>query len=154
MTTETETNLDDQAAALVDSTRNAILNLLHNHAAWDKLSEGKQRDCVHAAGQVAYETVSRAAHIIAARGLRSVVGTLQQVTVKDGLKLVVTAPKSVAELQRLVECQGSSIVIVLSDAAGFHATRTEPKIDHDEPELPLAGDTAEEAKVDEDGVVS
>lgn len=94
--TTAETNsgkekIDVQAATLVGNIRDEILGLFKSHGEWKKLKEAQQRDIAAGAEAIAKEIVRKSAEIIAGRGFKAIHGTLAQITVKDGLKMVVTA---------------------------------------------------------------
>lgn len=135
-----KTKIDVQAATLVGTIRDNILDVFKNHGDWKKLPEGKQRDLADGVEHVAKEVIRKSANIIAGRGFKSMHGTLKAVNVKDGLKLTVEASKAVECRQDLIDAQGGGITIVLSDISPYTTERSEPDIDLDEPQLPIEGE--------------
>jgi hypothetical protein len=129
--------IDVQAATLVGGIRDQILTIFKNHADWKKIPEAKQRDIAEAAEYTAKDVVRRSAKIIAGRGFKSVNGTVKQVAVKDGLKIVIEASGQSPHRHDLMDSQGGGVTIVLSDIAPFMSQRSEPEIDVDEPTLPI-----------------
>lgn len=129
--------IDVQAATLVGNIRDQILDLFKAHADWKKIPEAKQRDIAGSAEGVAKDVVRRSANIIAGRGFKSIHGTIDQIVVKDGLKIVVKASNMADGKNDLIASQGGSVTMVLSDISPYMANRSEPEIDEDEPKLPL-----------------
>lgn len=127
--------IDVQAAKLVGTVRDEMLGIFKNHTEWKKIPEAKQRDIAHASEQLAKDVVRKVAQIVAGRGFPSIHGMLQAVNVKDGLKLTVTASKSVECRRELMDHQGGGITIVLADINPFLRERSEPEIDPDQPDL-------------------
>lgn len=127
--------IDVQAATLVGTVRDRIIDISRNHGDWKKLPEAKQKDIAHAAEQLAKEVVRRSAGIIAGRGFKSIHTQLEQVTVKDGLKMVIKASKDSDGREELINSQGSGVTIVLSDIGAYMLNRSEPEIDADEPDM-------------------
>lgn len=129
--------IDVQAATMVGDIRDKFLNIIKQHGEWKKLKEGQQKDIVAAAENVAKEVVRGVSDIVAGRGFKSISGTLEQVTVKDGLKLVIKASKMVDARRDLIDHQGGGITVVIKDINQYLGQRSEPEIDEDEPALPL-----------------
>lgn len=134
--------IDVQAATLVGNIHDDILSIIKNYCDWKKLPEAKQRDIASASESVAKNVVRRSANIIAGRGFKAVHGTIKQVVVKDGLKIVIEASGQSDGRHDLTDSQGGSVTLVLCDTGAFHAQRSEPEIDQDEPALPLEKDKA------------
>lgn len=88
---------------------------------WVKLSENKQNDVLDRLRTRVDGAVKMAVHLIASQGRVTVVGDLDQITIKDGAKAVVKIGKSVTALHDLAEAQGQAVLLVLS---GSHETYT------------------------------
>lgn len=129
--------IDVQAATLVGTIRNEMLSVFKNHADWKKMPEAKQRDVANSCESLAKDVVRKTANIIAGRGFKSIHGTIKQVVIKDGLKIVVEASGQSEGRHDLADSQGGSVTLVLCDTGAFHAQRSEPEIDEDEPKLPI-----------------
>lgn len=129
--------IDLQAATLVGDTRDQILELFKEHAYWKGFNETKQREIVNRASNMAEELMRKMAEIIAARGFSSIPATLKQVVIKDGLKMVLEASKMIDCRRDLIDHQGGGVTVVLKDISPFLGHRSEPKIDKDQPELPI-----------------
>lgn len=128
--------IDQQAATLVGKTRDDMMAIFKSHTEWKKIPEAKQRDIAAACEHIAKEVVRRSANIIAGRGFKFIPCTLAAVNVKDGLKMTLTASKSAAGRDDLIEQQGGSVTVVLTDISPYMSNRSEPEIDPDEPVLP------------------
>jgi hypothetical protein len=134
---EAAQKIDVQAATLVGTVRDDVLSIFKNHGDWKKIPEAKQRDIAHAAEQLSKDLVRKVSRIIAGRGFASIHGNLQAINVKDGLKLTISASKSVECRRELMDHQGGSVTIVLADISPYMMERSEPDIDVDEPLLPI-----------------
>jgi len=131
--------IDVQAVTLCGNIRDEILGMVKSHTDWKKMPEAKQRDLANGAEQIARDVIRRTANIIAGRGFKAVHGTIKQVVVKDGLKIVVEASGQVEGKHDLIDSQGGSVTLVLADISPYTQNRSEPEIDLDEPPLPLEG---------------
>ena len=129
--------IDVQAATLIGVIRDEILGIFKNHADWKKMPEAKQRDVAASSESIAKDVVRKAANIIAGRGFKSIHGTIKSVMAKDGLKIVVEASGQSDCRHDLIDSQGGSVTLVLCDTGAFHAQRSEPEIDADEPKLAI-----------------
>lgn len=136
---EATEKIDVQAATLVGTIRDEILSLVKNHCDWKKMNENKQREIANVSENIAKSVVRKSANIIAGRGFKSVNGTIKQVVVKDGLKIIVEASGQTPHRHDLIDSQGGSVTMVLSDISPYLANRSEPEIDVDEPALPFDG---------------
>ena len=97
------------------------------------MKESQQKDVAASCEHMATECIRRTAEIVAGRGFKSMHCTLEQVVVKDGLKIVLKASKMVEGRNDLVEAQGGSVTVVLSDINPYLGHRSKPDIDKDEP---------------------
>lgn len=143
---EDEKKIDVQAAILVGTIRDQILSLIKAHCDWKKIPEAKQRDIAESSEHTAKDVVRRSANIIAGRGFKAVHGTIDQIVVKDGLKIVVKASNMADGKNDLIASQGGSVTLVLADISPYMANRSEPAIDEDEPRLPLETKKKKEKK--------
>jgi hypothetical protein len=137
MSKQEKEKIDVQAATLVGDTRDAVLNLFKNHADWKHMKEATQKDVVASCEHIATELVRKTAEIVAGRGFKSMHCTLEQVVVKDGLKIVLKASNKAEGKNDLIDSQGGSVTVVLSDINPYLGHRNKPEIDVDEPPLPL-----------------
>lgn len=130
--------IDIQAATLVGDIRDQILTLFKQHADWKNFPEAKQKDVIASCTYSAEVMVRRTAEIVAGRGFKSLHCTLEQIVIKDGLKLVLKASKMAEGKTELMEHQGGSVTVVLTDINPYLGHRNKPEIDKDQPELPIA----------------
>lgn len=141
---EDQQKIDLEATVLFGNTRDDILNLFKQKADWGSMKENQQKEVIASCEHIAKEIVRRASNIIAARGFRSFHCTLDSVTIKDGIKIVLKASKNAEGRQSLLESQGGSVTVVMSDINQYLGQRNAPKIDKDQPDLGLEDDDEEE----------
>lgn len=116
--------------------------------AWKDMNEAQQKDVVSTITHRMEDAVVQAVQVIAANGQRQVIGTLEQVTNKDGMKSVIKTSAFDDLRHELNDAVGSAVAIVLSGADEFVGVGDKPKIDKDQPDL-----IEEDVVVDEDGVI-
>lgn len=83
---------------------------------WPKLSQTKQDDVIERLRKRVIHNVQMATHLIASDGRITVVAELAQITVKDGIKAVLTMSKNDPNRHGLIDCQGKTVLIALADA--------------------------------------
>lgn len=83
---------------------------------WPKLSQTKQDDVIERLRKRVIHNVQMATHLIASDGRVTVVAELEQITVKDGIKAVLTMSKNDPNRHGLIDCQGKTVLIALADA--------------------------------------
>ena len=81
---------------------------------WPKLSEVKQNDVIDRLRKRVDHNVKMAVHLIASDGRTVVVGDLDQITIKDGVKAVVKFSSTAANLHELYEAGGKSVLVVVA----------------------------------------
>ncbi len=106
---------------------------------WQKLSESKQDAVIGRVHQRVREAVRQAVELIAANGRTAIPANLEQVTVKDTYKAVLTLSKTDPNRHELVDATGRAVVIVIADAEEFSGGAGEVKPDPDQPDLPVSG---------------
>lgn len=121
--------------------RDAMLNVLRASMDWGKLGEQQQRDVNAAIDQAAETIVAKLVKGIAAEGRPSVRAKLESMTVKDGLKLVLSADHDHDTLVLLGDLQGGHVAIVAADVSAHDHQRAPAKVDRDQPELPTGDDS-------------
>lgn len=125
------TMLGDLCALVVDEIKAAP-------DVWAKLSEEKQEAMIGRIRQRVGEAVGQAVRAIAANGRVAIAAKLEQVTVKDGLKAVLTMDKHDPQRHELLDATGRAVMIVIADPSEF-AGGTPPKAEPDQRALPLEG---------------
>jgi ribosome modulation factor len=83
---------------------------------WPKMSKAKQDDVIERLRKRVITNVQMATHLIASDGRVTVVAELEQITVKDGIKAVLTMSKNDPNRHGLIDCQGKTVLIALADA--------------------------------------
>lgn len=83
---------------------------------WPKLAKHKQDDIIERLRKRVIHNVQMATHLIASDGRVTVVAELEQITVKDGIKAVLTMSKNDPNRHGLIDCQGKTVLIALADA--------------------------------------
>ena len=83
---------------------------------WPKMSKAKQDDVIERLRNRVITNVQMATHLIASDGHITVVAELEQITVKDGIKAVLTMSKNDPNRHGLIDCQGKTVLIALADA--------------------------------------
>lgn len=105
---------------------------------WHLLPEDQQAELIDRVDRSVRVAVLDACNIIATNSIPAVVGTIEQVVVKDGLKVVCKAPftdENLAALGRHVKGVVQLIVIDTDQYSGGEPLAPAPR----EPELPLGG---------------
>jgi len=96
---------------------------------WHKLSQAKQDDIIDRLRDRVENNVKMAVHLIASEGRTVVQGDLDQVTIKDGAKVVIKIGRGAESLHDLYDSQGKAVLIVVADSqthtAGMGAVRGE-----------------------------
>lgn len=99
---------------------------------WQKLSEHKQDAVIGRVHQRVGEAVRQAVELIAANGRVAIPATLEQVTVKDGIKGVVTVSKTDPSRHELSDAVGRAVMLVVADPSEFSGGASEVKPDPDQ----------------------
>lgn len=130
------------AETLTGDLRDFILDRLKHEqskAPWHQRSEADQREAVFQVEQAVRRAVTQAVEIIAGHGRRTIKATIEQITIKDGYKAVLTASKHDENRHHLADAQGATVLIVVADPEEFTGERAEVTISPDQ--ASLLGDT-------------
>lgn len=96
---------------------------------WAKLPQSKQDDIIDRLRDRVDANIKVAVHLIASEGRTVVQGDLDQVTIKDGAKVVIKIGRGAESLHDLYDSQGKAVLIVVADAqphaAGMEKVRGE-----------------------------
>lgn len=84
---------------------------------WQKLSEAKQNDVIDRLRARVEHTVGMAVHVLASQGRATVVGDLEQIVIKDGVKATLKFSPAAPSLYELYEAQGKAVLVVVAAAA-------------------------------------
>lgn len=132
---DNDEKIDKDAAVLLGNMRDDILNLFKQKADWKGMKEAQQKEVVASCEYIARELIRRTSNIIASRGFKAFHCTLDSVTIKDGIKIILKASKNAEGRQSLLESQGGSVTVVMTDINPYLGQRNKPEIDEDEPSL-------------------
>lgn len=128
-----ETMTGDMLAALVDEFKTAP-------DVWQKMPEHQQQDVIYRLQQRIQENVRQAVEIIASANRPTIVATVESVTVKDGIKAVLTLPKSDAQRHELFDAAGMPVLIIVGGASDYYGGTEKVKPDPDQQALNGFGD--------------
>lgn len=81
---------------------------------WDDMTQSEQDDAIGKMRFAVKMATTLAVRLIGSNGATHVVGTLDQITIKDGVKAVVQIGKNAENLTELFEAQGGEVMIVCS----------------------------------------
>lgn len=131
-----DSDIDDAAIDLAAETmtgdiRDFILDRLKHEqskAPWHQRSESDQRETVHQVESAVRATVRKAVEIMAGHGRRTIKATIEQITIKDGYKAVLTCSKHDNNRHHLADAQGATVLIVVADPDEFTGERGEVEI--------------------------
>jgi hypothetical protein len=133
--------MDFAADTLTGDMRDMFLAMLRfdqDKRPWCDRPEAKQREIIHHVDEHCRDIVTQAVTIIAAHGRRTIKAQIEQITVKDGIKAVLSLSKFDQNRHNLIDAQGSTVLIVIADAEQFVGERAEVPIKPDQPILALA----------------
>lgn len=106
-----------------------------NTLPWNLLSEDKQRDAIQQTTDAASAMVDKAVRIIAADGRAVMVGDLDTVTIKDGVKAVIKLSKSDPLRHALIDSQGAAVLLVVATSDAYQGERKAVHPTPDQPNL-------------------
>lgn len=126
-----ETMGGDLTAWLIDRIKNL-------RTTWAQMPEAEQATLIGSARLAVEDTVKTVVRMIAADGRPVIPATLDQITVKDGIKGVLKMRKDDPLRHALLEAQGKSVMLIVAEADRFLGG-ADPEPDPDQPGL-TAGD--------------
>ena len=130
--------IDIATATLSGDVRDKLLDMLRfqqDKRPWNQRSEQDQRETVHSVEVLAHDLVRRAVELIAAQGRRTVKAVVESVTIKDGIKAVLTLSKHDEQRHALADATGHTVLLVVADPDEFVGERAPAKIVPDQPEF-------------------
>ncbi len=128
-----DTMLGDLMACLIDEFKTAP-------DVWQKMPEYQQQDVIYRVQQRVQENIRAAVEIIASANRPTIVATVESVTVKDGIKAVLTLPKSDAQRHELFDASGQTVLLIVGGASEYYGGASEVRPDPDQPALNGLGD--------------
>lgn len=129
------------AETLTGDIRDFILDRLRHEQSkrpWHERSEADQRDTIAQVEAACSRVVRPAIEAIAAQGRRAIRAHLESVTIKDGVKAVISLSKADEQRHALYDAQGFNVLIVVADADEFTGEREPADVRPDWPDLPAA----------------
>jgi hypothetical protein len=122
-----DTMTGDLLAALIDEFK-------HAPDVWQKMSEATQSDVIFRVRNRVRHAVKDAVHIIASANRPTIVGTVESVTIKDGIKAVISLSKTDPQRHALADAAGSAILMVVASDT-YDGGTEEVKPEPDQPPL-------------------
>lgn len=126
---------------MIGDLRDVVLDIFKDKRftgkAWVDMKEGEQKAVAQMVTDHVTEAVVRSIDIIHSDGQKHIKAVLRQVTVKDGYKAVFECSASDKLRHELVDSQGDTILVVLTNTDAYLGEREKVKFDKDEPELPM-----------------
>lgn len=123
-----DTMLGDLMACLIDEFKAAP-------RVWQEMPEHQQQDMIYRVQDRVQQAIKDAVEIIASDNRPTIVATVESVTVKDGIKAVVTLPKSDAQRHELFDAAGQAVLLIVAGAKGFYGGTDQVQADPDQPAL-------------------
>lgn len=142
---------DLAAKTLTGDMRDFILDRLRHEQSkqpWHQRSESDQRETVHQVEAHCRDLVSKAVDIMAGHGRRTIKASIDSITVKDGIKAVLSLSKFDPNRHNLIDAQGAVVMIVVADPDTFTGERTTVAINPDQATL-LPGSMVEHSTDDQ-----
>lgn len=153
--TETNAATDDVPAATIELTAKQMHGQMMTFIAdrfrnqvkvYKDMSEGEQGDLLKAIDYEVGDVITQAIRLIAQDGRPTIVALVEQITIKDGIKAVLTLEKSNPLRHELADSAGREVLVVVAPLPAQYAGGERPKADPAEPGLPLG----EEMTIDEE----
>lgn len=119
--------------------RDAIWQVLRDHAVLNKIDERRQKNLALGIFDVCRKGVRATAHHIIAAGFSTIEVELDTVSFKPkGVEAKLTFLSAPRQIRRdLVDAQGSNIALVVANVEAYLRARGEVAIDRDQPDLPI-----------------
>lgn len=118
----------DYCRAVCDWFRNAPKT-------WAEMSEDEQKEFIARLSEHTENLIGQAIRAIARQGRTVITAQLDQVTIKDGIKGVVSMSKSAEDRHALFDAQGQSVLLVVAGSADDYAGGDMPQPDPDQPDM-------------------
>lgn len=128
------------AETLSGDVRDFLVDRIKNlPKVWAQMTQEEQSEIINAAVSAGNEMVRKAVRLIAEDGRPTITAQCESVTVKDGIKAVLSLGKYDEYRHELMDSQGQSVLIIVADADKYIGSRGDLKPDAPptEPDLPL-----------------
>ncbi len=113
----------------------AMLKYEQDKRPWSERSEEDQRVTIHTVEAAIQDYVRSAVELIAAGGLPTIKATLDQVVVKEGMKLILLMDKTHEQRLQIMDAVGGTILLVVADASAFMGEREPVAIKPDQRDI-------------------
>ena len=113
-------------------------------AVWAKLPQKKQDDILDRLRARVESNVGMAVHMSAAQGRVTVVGDLDQITIKDGVKAVVKFSPAAPSLHQLYEAAGKAVLVIVASGEDHTGGMDEVKGEADQRAMDLGHEYRED----------
>lgn len=120
---------------MLGDLRDICMQNIRFNIEWSKLPEAKQRDIVSNVETAVSYAIGKAVKHIANAGHDEVIGTIESVTVKDGIKTVIKSKMDHESILALANAQGNFVRILVTDSEQFKGTHDDYPVEPDQPEL-------------------
>ncbi|HEV2540244.1 MAG TPA: hypothetical protein VGU03_11105 [Frateuria sp.] len=134
-----ETMTGDLMAALIDEMKTMP-------RPWPAMSEQDQQDVIYRAQERVQSAIAQAVNIIASDNRPTIVATVESVTVKEGIKAVLTLPKSDQQRHDLFDAAGQAVLLVVAGRAPYSGGADQVQADPDQPSLNGFGESAQDER--------
>lgn len=104
---------------------------------WPKLSEADQDELLQRLDKRVADSTRKTIELFATSGIARVKATMEQITIKDGIKAVLSLSRFDAQRHEIVDAQGQTVYIVLANPEQFTDAPHEHKPDADQKALDL-----------------
>lgn len=139
---------EDMAKTLLESL---ILLIRTQTKPWAKLTKAEQDDVIDALRKSVRTATDSAVRLIASNSSTTVVGDLEQVTIKDGVKAQITVSKNAENLPELFDAVGSEVLIVCASNAVYDKDLDKVQGEDDQRSLDLGKEYTDEDGAGMDG---
>lgn len=102
---------------------------------WQQLSESQQYDYLDRIEQQCRAAVTQAVNIIMSQGKVTVEAIVEQVTFKDGVKVVMKMMKGTTGVHDLADSEGQAVLIIVANTDHLTRENGKPVPDKDQPPL-------------------
>lgn len=131
-----------QAETLRGDVRDKFMDdVVRRMPGWTQMREHEQRGIIATVNSIACFVIREVAEAVAHRGFTHMQVSTGEFTVKDGIKMKVSASSSLDNITKLAEHGGGEAILVFSEVGAFFGQRADAAFDKDEPELPIDGET-------------
>jgi hypothetical protein len=104
---------------------------------WDDTSESEQASIIRRTKYITECMIDDIVQLVAGAGMDTVICTLEQITVKNEVKITLTAPRHHNNVTTLSDLVHSSVVLVDASAAKFLGDKSPSQPEPDQRELPV-----------------